>query len=131
MKNTIKSQDFTELWRKDKIHKYISKWPILNLDVLDKKGIWNTIQDKLQVLTDEKKIQNLNVYHVNKFFLNRPEIDFEINYFSNILNKCYIFKYENKIYCYSYGTVVRKNGRKINARFYFDVNKVLSLNLPI
>ena len=131
MKKTIKNQEFITLSRKDKAYKYMSKWRILNLDVLDPKGIWNTIQNRIKELDEEQKLDILDVEHITKFFLNRPEIDFEVNYFSHLLNKCYIFKYNKKMYCYSYGTITRKNGRKINVRFYFDVNKVLSLNLPI
>jgi len=131
MKKTIKNQDFISLGRKDKAYKYMSKWPILNLDTLDPKGIWSIIQIRLRELDEQKKLDFLDAEHVNKFFLNRPEIDFEAEYFSALLNKCYVFKYNKKIYCYSYGTITRKNGRRINVRFYFDVNKVLSLNLPI
>lgn len=131
MKKTIKTQDFISLGRKDKSYKYMSKWPILNLDTLDPKGIWSIIQTRLRELDEKKQLDFLDPEHVTKFFLNRPEIDFEVDYFSGLLNKCYVFKYNKKIYCYSYGTITRKNGRKINVRFYFDVNKVLSLNLPI
>lgn len=131
MKNTIKNQEFINIGRKDKKYNYITKWPILNLDIKDPYGIWNTIQNRLKELDDTGKLEGMSKEKVNKFFLKRPELDFEINFFSDILNKCYMFKYNKKIYCYSYGTIKRKNGRRINVRFYFNINEALSLNLPI
>ena len=131
MKKTMTTQQFIDLGHGDVIYNYISKWPLLKLDVLNKKSIWNRIQDRLAELESEDKLNALSHKHLSKFFLNRPEIDFEINFFDKSLSKTFVFKYDKKIYCYSYGMVKRKNSRKIYVRFYFDVNKALGLNLPI
>lgn len=125
------NQEFINLGRNDKAYSYISKWKLLKLDAVDEKGIWSKIQKKLKDLKDEEKLETFNSDQIRKFFLTRPEIDMEINFFSELMPTCLVFKYKRKIYCYTYGKVKRKNGRKIIARFYFDLNKVLSLNLPI
>lgn len=131
MKKTNTNQEFINLGNGDKKYLYTSKWPLLKLDVLTKKGIWNQVQERLGELQDNNELDILSAEHINKFFLNRPEIDFEINFFDKTLYKTFIFKYNKKIYCYSYGMIKRKNGRKILVRFYFNVNEVLSLDLPI
>ena len=125
------NQEFINLGRNDKAYSYISKWKLLKLDAVDEKGIWSKIQKKLKDLKDEEKLETFNSDQIRKFFLTRPEIDMEINFFSDLMPTCLVFKYKRKIYCYTYGKVKRKNGRKIIARFYFDLNKVLSINLPI
>ena len=127
--NTVK--DFTKIYRGDRLYKYESKWKILCLDVCDKNGIWSIIQKKIEDIKQDKKLENLNSEQIKKFFLTRPEIQMEINFFSDLMSKCLVFKYKRKIYCYTYGKIKRKNGIKIIARFYFDLNNVLSLSLPI
>jgi hypothetical protein len=126
-----RNQEFINLGRADKVYKYISKWKILKLDAVDKKGIWAKIQEKLKHLQENDNLEILTSEQITKFFLTRPEIDMEITYFSDLMPTCLLFKYKRKIYCYSYGKVKRKNGRKIIARFYFDINKALSLDLPV
>jgi hypothetical protein len=125
------NQEFINLGRNDKAYTYISKWKLLKLDVVDKKGVWSKIQQKLKDLKDAEKLEIFTGDQVRRFFLTRPEIDMEINFFSELMPTCLVFKYKRKIYCYTYGKVKRKNGRKIIVRFYFNLNKVLSLDLPI
>ena len=125
------NQEFINLGRNDKAYSYISKWKLLKLDAVDEKGIWSKIQKKLKDLKDEEKLETFTSDQIRRFFLTRPEIDMEINFFSELMPTCLVFKYKRKIYCYTYGKVKRKNGRKIIARFYFNLNKVLSLDLPI
>jgi hypothetical protein len=125
------NDEFINLGRQDKAYTYISKWKLLKLDVVDPNGIWSKIQKKLKDLKDDDKLEVFTQDQIRKFFLTRPEIDMEINFFSDLMPSCLVFKYKRRIYCYTYGKVKRKNGRKITARFYFDLNKVLSLNLPI
>lgn len=125
------NQEFINLGRNDKAYTYISKWKLLRLDAVDKKGVWSKIQQKLKELKDSEKLEVFTGDQVRRFFLTRPEIDMEINFFSELMPTCLVFKYKRKIYCYTYGKIKRKNGRKIIARFYFNLNKVLSLDLPI
>jgi hypothetical protein len=131
MEKTIKNQQFINLGRKDKAYVFYSKWPLLKLDILDKKGIWVSIQNRLKFLTDNGELNPISNNHIEKFFQVRPEIDFEIEYFNYMMTHTNLFKYKNQIYCYSYGLIDRKKNRKINARYYFNVGEVLGMNLPI
>jgi hypothetical protein len=125
MKKINENQEFKKIGNGDFICLYNSKWPIYKLDTLNKKGIWNKIQNIFINLQTNDKFDPLTPEQIDKFFLKRPEIDFEVDYFSDVMRKCLVFKYKNKVYCYTFGTTKRKNGRKILVRFYFDYVKFL------
>lgn len=125
MKKTNESQDFKKIKSGDFLYNYKTKWPIFKTDILNKKSIWNKIQNALKVIQSNNNFDMLTPEQINKFFFKRPEIDFEINFFSNLMQKCLVFKYKHKVYCYSYGVIKRKNGRKTFIRFYFDYEKFL------
>jgi hypothetical protein len=126
MKKTNKYQEFTKIGNGDFKYNYITKWPIYKLDVLNKKGLWNTLQTICESIKNDDKFDMLTEHQIEKFFFKRPEIDFEINFFLNTMDKCFVFKFKNKIYCYTFGEIKRKNGRKIFVRFYFDYNRLFS-----
>lgn len=125
MKKTNESQEFKKIKNGDFICSYKSKWPIYKFNSLNKKGLWGKIQNIFIDLQSNDMFDILTPYQIDKFFLKRPEIDFEVNYFSDIMRKCLVFKYKNKVYCYTFSTITRKNGRKILVRFYFDHVKFL------
>jgi hypothetical protein len=131
VKKINKNQEFINISNQDKQYKYVGKWPILYLDIYDKNGIWNQVQNKIEQLKDSGELNVISDDVIEKFLSKRIEIQFEIDFFISVMRKCIFFKHRNKVYCYTISDLQRKNGRKIYCRFYFDVNKVLSLDLPV
>lgn len=116
------------LGKSDSIVKYESKWPIFILDTQDKKGLWKITQNILKVLDDKKTLKEIPEEELIEYFKKNSDVDFEILFFKDIMTKHYIFKLNDKIYSYTIG---QKSKRKIYARFYFDINDLLLLDLPV
>jgi hypothetical protein len=108
----------------DLIYNYQTIWPIYSLTVKDKNGLWFKFSNVL----DSLELQNLTVKHLNKFYDQNPDIEFEIYYFNKSLPEIYSFKYKNKIYCYTTNKF-KKQDDYIDVRFYFDLKKILKINL--
>ena len=126
MKKINDSQEFKKIKNGDSIYKYASTWLIYKTDIINKKSIWNKIQNIFKIIQSNNEFNALTAEQIDKFFFKRPEIDFEINFFSDLMSKCLVFKYKNKICCYTYSLLKRKNGRKIFVRFYFDYEKFIN-----
>jgi hypothetical protein len=116
------------LGKNDRTANYNSKWPIYFLDVYDKKGLWKKIQDKLKILENLDLLKEISEKDLIEYFKNNSDVDFEILFFEKLMTKHFIFKINDKIYSY---TVGNKSKRKIYARFYFDLNELLLLNLSV
>lgn len=108
--------DFS-LGKKDKKLRYDSKWPIYQLDVLDKKGLWKKFETFLIDLEEKKELKNIDLDEIDDFYYLNSDIDFEIRFFSSLMKKNYVFKFKNKYYSYTIGY---KSKNKIYVRFYFD-----------
>ena len=113
------------LGKKDSRFKFYSKWPIFISDITDKKGIYNKLQLKLRFFELHDISEKISNSDVRDYFLNYPEIDFETIFFKNLMPDHLIFKIKNKIYSYTVGV---KSKRKIYIRFYFDYEKILSID---
>lgn len=110
------------LGKKDEIVRYDSKWPIYLVDGYDPNGLLITFENVLEKLEKEKKLLNIDQSEFQNFFTNNPDVDFEILFFKNIMNKHYLFKINDQIYSYSIG---QKNKKKYFIRFYFDIKNFL------
>jgi hypothetical protein len=110
----------------DKVVRYDSKWPIYLLDIYQSTGLWLNTQIALKKLEKQKKLLVIEDQELKKHFKENPDIDFEILFFNNLMNKHYIFKLNNIIYSYTIGL---KSKRKFYVRFYFDPKEVLLSNL--
>jgi hypothetical protein len=113
------------LGKKDKITKYQSKWPIYELDVYDKNGLWNKFRTHLNSLEDKKELKKISIDEIDDFYNKSPDIDFEIKFFANLMNKNYIFKFNNILYSYTIGYKTKLK-KKMYVRFYFDLKSFLS-----
>lgn len=108
----------------DLIYSYQSIWPIYNLALNDEDGLWHSFSNTL----DSLDLQNLGTKHLDKFFDQNPNIEFEILYFNKSLPEIYNFKYKNKIYCYTTNRFKKKDDC-VDVRFYFNIKKFLKFNL--
>ena len=113
------------LGKHDKEFSYFSKWPIYVVDTVDKKGIYNILQNKLKCFEDNKITEIISEDDIMNYFLNYPEIDFECIYFKDMMPKHYIFKINEVLYSYTIGL---KSKRKLYMRCYFDYNKIISID---
>jgi hypothetical protein len=117
--NNIYPKNKFNLGKKDKITNYKSKWLIYELDIFDKNGLWLKFKTELKKIEKEEKLKKIDIEEIHNFFQQSPDIDFEIKYFSNLMDKNYIFKINDNIYSYTTGY---KSKRKFYVRFYFDLN---------
>ncbi len=118
LKSLFKPNKKSYFGKKDKILRYNSKGPIYELDVFDKNGIWIKFENHLVNLENKKELKNIEIDEVDHFYYLNPHIEFEINFFSSLMKKNYVFKYKNEYYSYTLGY---KSKTKIYARFYFNI----------
>lgn len=114
------------LGKNDKILEFYSKWPIYNLNVFEKKCLWYNFQKKLMELKDCLILGTIEDEDIVGFYMNNPDIDFEILYFQDLMPKNYIFKIDKTVYSYTFGY---RSKRRSYVRFYFDINNFLNFNL--
>ena len=118
LKSLFKPNKKNYLGKRDKVLKYNSKWPIYELDVFDKNGLWINFENRLVNLEDKKELKNIEIDEVDQFYNLNPHIEFEINFFASLMKKNYVFKYKDNYYSYTLGY---KSKTKIYARFYFNI----------
>jgi hypothetical protein len=108
----------------DYIFKYESFWKFYSLNLKNKKGIWQTFQNKVSKITTDD-ISNLEI---DNFLDENPDIEFEIDFFVNTLPEVFFFKFKNKIYCYSTNIFECENENisNIMVRFYFNVDDIIN-----
>lgn len=122
IKSLFKISDNIFLGKKDKILEYKSKWPIYQLDLIDKNSLWKKFRFFLKKMEEEKKLKTIEINEIDDFYHLNSDIDFEIRFFSSLMKKNYVFKIKNTYYSYTIGY---KSKNKIYARFYFDLEKLL------
>lgn len=122
------SDNNIKIGKKDRVFNYTTRWPIYILHTLDIDGIWLRIKNKLDVLEYQNILQELSVEEIEKWLWDNPDIAFETDFFEEMLPNYYFFKYKNKIYCYTSG---KKGVDKVRiyARYYFNLEDILSINL--
>lgn len=120
----LKDGDIVQLGRKDGIFTFDSKWPIFELDTVDKKGIWNRLQTQIQIMEYQNSLQDLVPQEIDDFMWENPDISFETLMFEDQMPDYYFLKYKNKVYCYTSGKKSRGKN-KIYARFYFELEELI------
>lgn len=118
----LKDEDIVQLGKRDGIFTHNSIWPIFELDIKDKRGIWNKVKTELQIMEYQNYLQDTTTYEIDDFLYKNSDIDFELNFYDEIMNEYYFFKFNNNIYCYTFG---KKSKNKIYARFYFELEEIL------
>lgn len=118
----LKDEDIVQLGSKDGIFTHDSVWPIFELDIKDKKGIWNRLQTELQIMEYQNYLQDTNPEEIDEFLYINSDIEFELNFYDEIMDDYYFFKFNDKIYCYITG---KKSKNKIYARFFFDLEEII------
>lgn len=128
----MKKTNSIEFFNKNKINKasdyifeYQSDWKFFELNLNNKNGIWYILQNKI-----EKNCQDSTVSadDIDNFLDNNPDIEFEFEFFLNIMREIYFFKIKEKLYCYACNIVEaeNKNYTKVIIRFFFDTKEFFS-----
>lgn len=110
---------------KDRIFKYTSHWPIYILHTLDSKGLWLRLKKKLGEYEDKKLLTQIQYFEIEDFLKENSDIAFEMDFFKDMMNNFYFFKFKDKMYAYSTGTKGVDKVR-IYSRFYFDLDDIMS-----
>jgi hypothetical protein len=100
-----------------------SKWPIYELDILDKKGLWLRLQKKLEEFNTKKLLSPIKEEEIINYFDENPDIEFEQCFFDDTMSKLHLFKLNGKTYSYTRGLKSKRSKRKFYVRFYFDLNE--------
>lgn len=112
---------------KDMIYSYQSKWPLYNLSTTTKKGLWQKFEEKILELHSKNLIDDLSETDMNNFLDKNPDIEFELIAFKKSLPDVFFIKIGKDFYCYTTSLLKIKMPPKIDVRFYFDIEKFLSL----
>ena len=108
--------------KKDKILPHTSeKWPIYELNLKDKKGLWDNFSKKLKDLKDKNILEQINDEMINVFYYQNPDVEFETIFNDDVFSKNYLFKIKNKIYAYGLGKKSKRSKNIYYVRFYFDL----------
>lgn len=112
----------------DMVYKYQSKWPIYNLSLYRKTGLWYRFNNKVIEILEKKIFDVLKEEDVDNFLDENIDVEFEMIFFQKSLSQIEFFKFKNKVYCYVFNNV-KKNDTRIDVRFFFNVNEFLTLDL--
>lgn len=112
--------------KKDATYKYKSKWPIYNFSINYKTGMWTQFEEKIDLLAQKDCIQDINENDIDLFLDKNSDIEFEMIFFQKILSEVFFLKIKDVMYCYT-TSIPKKN--RIDARFYFDIEKFLFSDL--
>ena len=111
------------LGKKDFILNYISKWTIYKLHLFDKKGLWLKFKNKLNELQEKKLLESISEKDIIAYYVENPDIELELHFFDDIMQKQNMFKVNNILYSYSIGKKTKNTKRIAYVRFYFDLNE--------
>jgi hypothetical protein len=112
--------------KNDAISEYKSKWPIYRLHLFDKNGLWLRFKNKLNELNENKLLITINEKDIIEYYLDNLDVEFELHFFNNIMQKHNFFKYKDVLYSYSIGKKTKNTKKIVYVRFYFDLEKFLS-----
>lgn len=128
----MKNINFQRAYNKKRINKYWdyvfeydSKWKFYHLNLNNKNGLWNSLQNAIEKIIEEGSITNADI---DDFLNTNPHIELEIDFFVNELSEIFFFRSKNKMYCYSVNLKEAEKNKKgkIIARFYFDLNEFIN-----
>jgi hypothetical protein len=120
---TIDDNIISKMGKKDQIVEKNSKWILYKLDILDKKGLWLKFKNKLNNLKETDKLESINGDEIESFYYQNADIEFEVLFYEDFMQKHNLFKINNQIYSYSIGKNNKRLKRKAYVRFYFDLNE--------
>jgi hypothetical protein len=111
------------LGKKDLILNYVSVWPIYRLNLFDKKGLWLKFKNKLENLHEKQLLGSITEQDIFNYYADNIEIEMELHFFDDIMQKQNMFKLNNIMYSYSIGKKTKNTKRIAYVRFYFDLNQ--------
>jgi len=111
----------------DMIYKYQSIWSIYNLSTKNKKGLWETFENKILDLVEHNKLQDISEKEFQYFLDENPNIELELYIFEKTLPELFFVKVDDIIYCYTTSKLNKKLKKFIDVRFYFDIEKFLKI----
>jgi hypothetical protein len=120
------NKDGISIGKNDAISEYKSKWPIYRLHLFDKKGLWLRFKNKLNELNENKLLITINEKDIIDYYLNNLDVEFELHFFNDIMQKHNFFKYKDVLYSYSIGKKTKNTKKIAYVRFYFDLEKFLN-----
>jgi len=115
----------------DMIYKYQSVWPIYSLSTKNKKGLWETFENKILDLVECNKLQDVSEKEFQCFLDENPNIELELCIFEKTLPELFFIKVDNTIYCYTTSKLNKKLKKFIDVRFYFDIEKFLKIEFDL
>lgn len=106
----------------DYVFEYQSIWKFFELNLNSKNGIWNTLQDKIEEVCEDSSI---TADDIDNFLDENPDIEFEFEFFSDIMPEIFLFKKKEKIYCYSCNILEAedKNYSHVLIRCFFNTEE--------
>jgi len=125
----MKKLNFEDCFSKTKINKnydyifdYKTNWKFYKLNLNKKDSLWYKLQEKIDSICDDSEITTEDI---EKFLDENPDIEFEFEFFNEMMPHIFFFKTEGRIYCYSCDIVESENKNLTHtmARFYFDIEK--------
>jgi len=115
--------------KKDKILPFTSeKWPIYELNLKLKKGLWDNFSKKLKELKEKNILEQLDDEIINEFYYRNPDIEFETIFNDDVFSKNYLFKIDNKVYAYGIGKKSKRSKNIYYVRFYFNLVEFFKFN---
>jgi len=111
----------------DRIFLKQSKWPFYLLNTKNKKSIWHKIENTIENKCDSADITPDEMYD---FLDKNPDIEFELDFFTNEMSEIFFFKIKNQMFCYTcdYHIFDKIPNKKVKTRFYFDYKELLNIN---
>lgn len=125
----MKKLNTKEFFNKNKINKYYdyifeyqSNWKFFELNLNNKNGIWYTLQDKIEEVCDDT---NISADDIDNFLDENPDIEFEFEFFLNVMPEIFFFKIQGKLHCYTCNIVEAENLNysHVIIRFFFDTKE--------
>jgi hypothetical protein len=121
----INDAKIIKMGSKDKMFRYKSHWPIYILHTLDENGIWIRIQTRLEEYENKKILTKIKAFEIDDFLMENSDITFEMDFFKEMMNNFYFFKFKDRMYAYTTG---KKGVDKVRiyTRFYFNLDDILT-----
>lgn len=112
--------------RRDKIIPIFTKWPLYELDLYDHRGLWAFFADKIYDLDEKQKILTPTTKEIDDYLYKNADIEFELFFSEELVNKNFVFKLNEKIYMYVIGRKSKRSKKLYYARFFFDFNDIFT-----
>jgi hypothetical protein len=109
--------------KRDKLIPLCKSWPIYELDIYDKNGLWMNFKRKLNELDEKDKLKTVDIDEIDNFYYKNADIEFELHYTDDIAKRNFLFKIENNIHSYVIDRKNKRSKKLFYVRFFFDLKE--------